>query len=279
MRPLECLNLSDISSSLKMCVCAYLCKQRGLSVHLHLYISGCVIFYCVTSLWAKPLRNTESPHLDAMKNISLPLSDGCCQQLLHQLCVHSHGTNVVLFGPGDVSQVLSQHGAVHFLHQKPTNWSASCVITWELWWICSAAVVSCCCCECKLSYQFKARQRGKAIYVACFRFWTFFSFASSRVDNLKTKLYAFGPGKCRCMTQGQSAHPLHSISITFPLLWACRALEPEGSIKQHSVCPLALLNPSMHACLSDCSPRPNQVHCLHVFLFAPLACLSSSQKL
>lgn len=174
---------------------------------LHFWLCN---FYCVTSLWAKPLRNTESPHLDAMKNISLPLSDGCCQQLLHQLYVHSRGTNVVLFGPGDVSQVLSQHGAAHFLHQKPTYWSASCVITWELQWIGSAAVVSCCCCECKVSYQFKARQRGKTIYVGCLRFWTFqriFSFASAGVDNLKTKLYAFGLGKCRCMTQGQSAHP------------------------------------------------------------------------
>lgn len=132
-------------------------------IPLHFWLCN---FYCVTSLWAKPLRNTECPHLDAMKNISLPLGDGCCQQHLHQLCVHSRGTNVVLFGTGDVSQVLSEHGAVHFLHQRPMDWSASCVITWELRWICSAAVVSCCCCECKLSYQFKARQWEKAIYVA-----------------------------------------------------------------------------------------------------------------
>lgn len=155
------------SSSLKMCVCAYLCKQRGLSVHLHLYISGCVTF-TVWHPFGRNLCGTLSPHT------SMPWRTFLCLSVMvavNSICANSVCTAMeqmwCFLDLGMLPRYLAKHGAVHFLHQKPMNWSVSCVMTWELRWICSAAVVSCCCCECKLSYQFKARRWGEAIYVAC----------------------------------------------------------------------------------------------------------------
>lgn len=60
----------------------------------------------------KPLQDTESPHLAVQRaslspslhlslSLSIPhLCDGRCQHLLQSLDVHSHGTNVLHFGPG-----------------------------------------------------------------------------------------------------------------------------------------------------------------------------------
>lgn len=132
------------------------------SVHLHLNISGCVIW----TTWCAFGRNTESPHLDAARSVSPPLNDAfalsLCTVTEQMRCSLDSGT---FLPPGCRNNVVR---------------SVVCTISWRtdkhvvvvdtMW---SAADLSCCCCcwhECQLSKQFKARPWGSAACVASPRF-------------------------------------------------------------------------------------------------------------
>lgn len=126
------------------------CEQYELSVLLPRHFSRYVIWtVCYpfgricTEHWVSTPRT--------MKNTSSPLCDGCCQQLLQWLCVHSRGTNGAFWTKGCSPATPLPRCSIYIRPKAdlliPVLLSAKGTIRIKL-----------VCCECKLPYQFKMQE-------------------------------------------------------------------------------------------------------------------------